>query len=157
MLGVNLLGAVRCACRIFYCNSNMLTGSLPSTLGALRNLTCVTHTSRTRDLLTPVPTDAGRWALVAGRWLLLGAVGLLLGAVGPGTVQCALCAHRIECVYLTARLQTSLHLCPVPTNVSTIATSSVTVLLRNRSLSMHGTAVYCMELGHVRQEALCPR
>lgn len=108
MLGVNLLGAVRCACRTFYCNSNMLTGSLPSTLGALRNLTCVTHTSRTRDLLTPVPTDAGRWALVAGRWLLLGAVGLLLGAVGPGTVQCALCAHRIECVYLTTRSQTGL-------------------------------------------------
>ena len=108
MLGVNLLGAVRCACRTFYCNSNMLTGSLPSTLGALRNLTCVTHTSRTRDLLTPVPTDAGRWALVAGRWLLLGAVGLLLGAVGLGTVQCALCADRIECVYLTARSQTGL-------------------------------------------------
>ena len=57
------------------------------------------------------PADSstdGRWALGAGRWLLLGAVGLLLGAVGPGTVHCALCAHRIECVYLTARLQTGL-------------------------------------------------
>ena len=107
MLGVNLLGAVRCACRTFYCNSNMLTGSLPSTLGALRNLTCVTHTSRTRDLLTPVPTDAGRW-LLGAVGLLLGAVGLLLGAVGLGTVQCALCADRIECVYLTARSQTGL-------------------------------------------------
>ena len=101
MLEVNLLGAVRCACRTFYCNSNMLTGSLPSTLGALRNLTCVTHTSRTRDLLTPVPTDAGRWLL-----LVAGCCWLLLGAVGLGTVQCALCAHRIECVYLTTRSQT---------------------------------------------------
>ena len=101
MLEVNLLGAVRWACRTFYCNSNMLTGSLPSTLGALRNLTCVTHTSRTRDLLTPVPTDAGRWALVAGCcWAPLG--------WGLCTVHCALCAHRIECVYLTARSQTGL-------------------------------------------------
>lgn len=50
------------------------------------------------------PADSstdGRWALGAGRWLLLGAVGL-------GTVQCALCADRIECVYLTTRSQTGL-------------------------------------------------
>ena len=93
MLEVNLLGAVRCACRIFYCNANMLTGSLPSTLGALRNLTCVTHTSRTRDLLTPVPTDAGRWLL------LVAGCGSLVVAGRRGAGDCAMCTvcapHRV--------------------------------------------------------------